>query len=67
MGSVVKFPEVSRGTREERQVADQPWSATVIILPVVRIERNYDAPSGGLSAGSGTPAGRKRRRRASRP
>jgi hypothetical protein len=67
MGSVVKFPELSRAVRDENAVVDQPWSATVIILPVVRIERYYDAPSDGLSVSSGTPSGRRRRRRASRP
>jgi len=67
MGSVVKFPETSRVVRDENGLTDQPWSATVIILPVVRIERNYDAPSDGLSVGSGTPSGRRRRRRGLRP
>ena len=66
MGTVVKFPEVSRIVRDERAGGDQPWSATVIILPVVRIERYYDVPSDGLTAGSGASSGRKRRRRASR-
>jgi hypothetical protein len=66
MGTVVKFPEASRVVRDERTGADQPWSATVIILPVIRIERYYDAPSDGITAGSNTSSGRKRRRRVSR-
>ena len=67
MGSVVKFPETSRVVPDENGVTDQPWSAIVIILPVVRIERYYDTPSDGFSVGSGTPSGRRRRRRALRP
>jgi len=65
MGTVVKLPDASRVVRDERADVDQPWSATVIILPVVRIERYYDAPSDGLSTGSSVPSGRKRRRRVS--
>jgi len=66
MGTVVKFPESARFAREARTVSHQPWSATVIILPVVRIERTYEVPSNRLSTGSGPRSGRKRRRRASR-
>jgi hypothetical protein len=66
MGTVVKFPESARIVRDGRTTSGQPWSATVIILPVIRIERHYDAPSNQLSTGSGTRSGRKRRRRASR-
>jgi hypothetical protein len=66
MGTVVKFPESARIARDGRTTGGQPWSATVIILPVIRVERYYEAPSNPLSAGSGTRPGRKRRRRASR-
>jgi hypothetical protein len=66
MGTVVKFPESARIVRDVRTISSQPWSATVIILPVVRIERYYDAPSNQISTRSGTRSGRKRRRRASR-
>lgn len=40
MGTVVKFPEEGRIVRFGRAGAEQ--SATVIILPVVRIERHCD-------------------------
>ena len=43
MGSIVKFPDEGRIVRFGR-VDAAAESATVIILPVVRIER-YDAPS----------------------
>ena len=61
MGTVIKFPDdrIVGGERGERGVG-----ATIVILPVVRIERG-DGPSGGLEPGASTP-GRKRRRRSSR-
>jgi hypothetical protein len=46
-------------------VAARAGSATVIILPVVRIERYDEDPSGDVESSSAA-AGRKRRRRASR-
>ena len=59
MGVVIKFPDerIAAGERSERGVG-----ATIVILPVVRIERGTDGPSGGLEPGASTP-GRKRRRR----
>jgi hypothetical protein len=62
MGTVIKFPDdrIVGGERGERGVG-----ATIVILPVVRIERGTDGPSGGLEPGASTP-GRKRRRRSSR-
>jgi hypothetical protein len=41
-------------------------SAAIIILPVVRIERYVDAPSGDLEPEAGSTARRRRRRRAHR-
>jgi hypothetical protein len=63
MGVVVAFPEVHSVGRDgvDRAVG----SATVIILPVVRIER-YDADPSGDVEPSNASSGRKRRRRASR-
>ena len=62
MGIVIKFPDerIAGGERSERGA-----SATIVILPVVRIERGTDGPSGGLEPGASSP-GRKRRRRGSR-
>jgi hypothetical protein len=62
MGTVIKFPDerIGGGERSERGVG-----ATIVILPVVRIERGTDGPSGGLEPGASSP-GRKRRRRSSR-
>ncbi len=60
MGVVIKFPDerIAAGERSEYGAG-----ATIVILPVVRIERGTDGPSGGLEPGASTP-GRKRRRRA---
>jgi len=61
MGTVVTFPTA----RSVRDGIPQAGSATVIILPVVRIERYDDDPPGHAEPSSSSP-GRKRRRRASR-
>jgi hypothetical protein len=62
MGIVVAFPEARCVARDGVERA--AGSATVIILPVVRIERYDEDPSG--DAEPSTSSGRKRRRRASR-
>jgi hypothetical protein len=65
MGSVISFPAVGRTARGSRSSADGLESATVIILPVIRIERYVDAPSDGEPEASNGPR-RGRRRRATR-
>jgi hypothetical protein len=60
MGIVINFPE---GRRDLRDVVGAGETATIMILPVVRIERPTDQPP---SEASGTATGRKRRRRARR-
>jgi len=60
MGIVINFPEARRDFREA--VGGAGETATIMILPVVRIERPTDQPP---TEASGT-AGRKRRRRARR-
>jgi hypothetical protein len=61
MGIVVTFPEARPAARAAVDL--QAGSATVIILPVVRIERYDEGPP---SEGEPSGAGRKRRPRASR-
>jgi hypothetical protein len=65
MGTIIEFPAdaVSRrpvssvdGTSRERKGA-------VLILPVIRIEREPDETSGGRGPQEGTAPGRRRRRR----
>jgi hypothetical protein len=63
MGIVVTFPAARSAARDG--VAPEAGSATVIILPVVRIER-YDDDPPRRAAPTSAPAGRRRRRRASR-
>jgi hypothetical protein len=63
MGTVIRFPD-ERIAGGERGGAGGA-GATIVILPVIRIERGNDEPSGGIAPGTGAP-GRKRRRRGSR-
>ena len=63
MGIVVTFPAARPATREG--IAPQAGSATVIILPVIRIDRGPDCTNG-LDPGTGNNPGRRRRRRALR-
>ena len=65
MGEVIRFPDEADISRRGKHVDASSEPATVIILPVVRIERNPDKPSGGVS-GSGNDTPRRRRRRSSR-
>ena len=64
MGNIVTFPE-SRRFSDGRVSTDRSESATIIILPVVRIERYVDEPKDSGSR-SRTTSPRKRRRRTSR-
>jgi len=66
MGIIVQFPDGHRPVSGGRYVDANSEPASVIILPVVRIERNPDQPSDGLDGGSGAAPGRRRRRRSSR-
>ena len=62
MGEVIRFPEEA-GAGRGRYVDGTSEPATVIILPVVRIER---APDGSGDQEPQTGPGRRRRRRAAR-
>jgi len=53
MGSVIGFSERTRRSRRSKSKGKTPGSATVIILPVIRIERFTDEP----------PSHRRRKRR----
>jgi hypothetical protein len=64
MGAVITFPE---GRALRAAPLQMPGlSATVIILPVIRIERENEVP-GTATETTKSPSGRKRRRPASRP
>jgi hypothetical protein len=63
MGAVITFPQAQRGLCETpTRTADV--SAAIIILPVIRIERAHNAPSGTETETIKSPPGRKRRKRA---
>jgi hypothetical protein len=63
MGEVIQFPDEAGGRGKYVDANTEP--ATVIILPVIRIERGPDG-SNGLEPNSGNQAGRRRRRRVGR-
>ena len=64
MGTVVEFPELGRSTRDGRVIGMRSESATVIILPVIRIERySDDEPAAEPAERSATRSQRRRRRR----
>jgi hypothetical protein len=64
VGNVIKFPDDGRIVRFGRAEGDE--SATIIILPVVRIERYAEGPAEGAEPRTPPPAesgGRRRVRR----
>ncbi len=65
MGEVIQFPDEAGYTRVGKYVDASTEPATVIILPVIRIERRPDEPSS-LEPDTGNGSGRRRRRRVSR-
>jgi hypothetical protein len=67
MGIIVEFPAGHRPASGGRYVDGNSEPANVIILPVVRIERDPgDNPPAGIDGGPYPTSGRRRRRRASR-
>jgi hypothetical protein len=66
MGTIVKFPDEGRIVRFGHY-GEQDESATVIILPVIRIERYADASSESAEPKTQPPTGRGRSRRSKRP
>jgi hypothetical protein len=62
MGEVIQFPDEAGCVRGGKYVDANSEPATVIILPVIRIERGPDG-SNGLEPNSGNQSGRRRRRR----
>jgi hypothetical protein len=62
MGTIIEFPAGRRFASTE-EVAPRAGTGTVLILPVIRIERETDETSGGRGPEQGTAPGRRRRRR----
>jgi hypothetical protein len=65
MGEVIRFPDEAGTARGGRYIDAHSEPATVIILPVIRIDRDPDG-SNGLEPDTGNSAGRRRRRRVAR-
>lgn len=66
MGIVVEFPaEVAeRRAAPDVNMVSRGGTATILILPAIRIERYADDTSGGIGPEEGTAPGRRRKRRA---
>jgi hypothetical protein len=62
MGTIIEFP-AGRRLSSSGDVAPLADMGTVLILPVIRIERETDETSGGRGPQEGTAPGRRRRRR----
>jgi hypothetical protein len=62
MGTIIDFPADAASRRPGMDGASR-GTATILILPVVRIERDTDTTSGGSGPEEGTAPGRRRRRR----
>ncbi len=65
MGTIIEFPAdaASRRLGSTMDGAPPDRSGTVLILPVVRIERQPEETSGGSGPEEGAAPGRRRRRR----
>jgi hypothetical protein len=62
MGTIIEFP-ASRRLGSTMDGAPREGVATILILPVVRIERESDETSGSRGPEEGTAPRRRRRRR----
>jgi hypothetical protein len=65
MGTIIEFPAdaASRRPGSTMDGAPREGMATILILPVVRIERDTDETSGGGGPEEGAAPGGRRRRR----
>ena len=65
MGTIIEFPADAASRRLGSTMDGAPREAmgTLLILPVVRIEREGDETDGGSGPEEGTAPGRRRRRR----
>ena len=65
MGTIIEFPADAASRRLGSTIdgASLGGLGTVLILPVIRIERDNDGTSGGRGPEEGTAPGRRRRRR----
>ena len=66
MGTIVELPAgmASRRAAPGTEMAPREGTATILILPAIRIERHADETGSGGGPEEGTAPGRRRRRRA---
>ena len=63
MGTIIEFPADAGTRRPSVMDVASERVGTVLILPVVRIERTTEETGGGRGPEEGTAPGRRRRRR----
>ncbi len=63
MCTIIEFPADAASRRPGMGGAPREGLGTLLILPVVRIERDTDGTSGGRGPEEGAAPGRRRRRR----
>ncbi|WP_334404340.1 hypothetical protein [Bradyrhizobium sp. AZCC 2289] len=63
MCTIIEFPADAASRRPGMVGAPREGLGTLLILPVVRIERDTDGTSGGRGPEEGAAPGRRRRRR----
>jgi hypothetical protein len=65
MSTIIEFPADAASRRLDSTMngASPEGMGTILILPVIRIERASDETSGGSGPQEGTAPGRRRRRR----
>jgi len=66
MGIILQFPADAAAKRADTETGagQRRRAATVVILPVIRIERHSDETTGSHGPNEGAAPGRRRRRRA---
>jgi hypothetical protein len=62
MGTIIEFP-AARRLGSSVSAASPEGTGRVLILPVIRIERETDESTGGSGPAEGAAPGRRRRRR----
>jgi hypothetical protein len=63
MGTIIEFPADAASRRPGSTIDGAPRDGTVLILPVVRIERQAVETGDGRGPEAGAAPGRRRRRR----
>jgi hypothetical protein len=63
MGTIIEFPADAASRRLGPTMDGAAQKGTVVILPVIRIERQVEETSGDRGPEQGTAPGRRRRRR----